>query len=246
MRQDQNWRRISLIVLTNVYIDGYNLYRGCLKDSPHLKWLDLRGLAASLVVAPQQLQHVKFFTARVKDDPGAASRQEVYIRALRANGVTVYDNGNFVVHTVIRPVADTPHPNMQGVLEYLDRGTRLWTPTARPRPLDHLRASVRDTKEKGSDVNLAAHLMWDVWHEGLGAAIVVSGDSDLETPIHLINSSGVSVHVVNPTANNVSQRLQGAAATYRPLDLSLLQSHQLPDPAMSTSGRPLTRPSSWS
>jgi hypothetical protein len=31
------------VLLTNVYIDGFNLYYGCLKGTPH-KWLDLDAL----------------------------------------------------------------------------------------------------------------------------------------------------------------------------------------------------------
>jgi uncharacterized LabA/DUF88 family protein len=238
-------------VRTNVYVDGYNLYRGCLKDAPHLKWLDLRGLAEALLVDDQQLQHLKFFTARVKDDPGAASRQQIYIRALRATRVVVYDNGTFAVHTQIRPVADRPHRLMTGVLEYYNETTRRWTATQRPRASRPLRASIVDKKEKGSDVNLAAHLMWDALHNDssgknhIDAAIVVSGDSDLETPIHLISSNILPVHVVNPTANRGSRELQQAASSYRSLDLSLLPTHQLPDPVKSTVGTDLVRPEKW-
>ena len=35
-------------VRTNIYIDGFNLYYGCLKNTPH-KWLDLRALCQVLL-----------------------------------------------------------------------------------------------------------------------------------------------------------------------------------------------------
>ena len=39
-------------MITNVYVDGFNLYYGCLKGSPH-KWLDLETLCGHLLPAHQ-------------------------------------------------------------------------------------------------------------------------------------------------------------------------------------------------
>jgi hypothetical protein len=36
-----------MVVIVNFYIDGFNLYYGCLKGSPY-KWLDLDALARRL------------------------------------------------------------------------------------------------------------------------------------------------------------------------------------------------------
>jgi len=35
-------------MLTNVYVDGFNLYYGCLKGTPY-KWLDLGALCQALL-----------------------------------------------------------------------------------------------------------------------------------------------------------------------------------------------------
>ena len=40
-------------------------------------------------------------------------------------------------------------------------------------------AEILDTEEKGSDVNLAVHLVNDAWHGRFDCAVVVSNDSDL-------------------------------------------------------------------
>ena len=44
-------------------------------------------------------------------------------------------------------------------------------------------ATVRKREEKGSDVNVATHLLVDVLTGAIDAAIVISNDSDLALPI---------------------------------------------------------------
>ncbi len=52
---------------TYVYIDAFNLYYGCVKNTPY-KWLDLSKLCAILL--PQHhIERIKYFTARVKSLP---------------------------------------------------------------------------------------------------------------------------------------------------------------------------------
>lgn len=70
-------------MLTNVYIDGFNLFYGALKGSTH-KWLDVRRLAETLF-PDDQIKHVYYFTARLRTtagDSGGRQRQDVYLRAL--------------------------------------------------------------------------------------------------------------------------------------------------------------------
>ena len=49
---------------TLVYIDGYNLYYGLLKESPASKWLNLRALVAAMFKEKHEISSIKFFTAR--------------------------------------------------------------------------------------------------------------------------------------------------------------------------------------
>ena len=70
---------------TNVYIDGFNLYFGCLKGTSH-RWLDVSKLSALLLSDKNQINHIKYFTAPVSgrpDDPQQPVRQQMYYRALR-------------------------------------------------------------------------------------------------------------------------------------------------------------------
>jgi hypothetical protein len=63
---------------TFVYIDGFNLYYGALKGTPH-KWLDLDKYFRMLRPA-DDIQAIKYFTALVSGPTRA--NQEIYLRAL--------------------------------------------------------------------------------------------------------------------------------------------------------------------
>jgi uncharacterized LabA/DUF88 family protein len=67
------------------YIDGFNLYFGIRKDGRRHLWLDLECLVRSLLKPHQQLVTVRYFTARVRNDPVAEQHQETYLKALQAH-----------------------------------------------------------------------------------------------------------------------------------------------------------------
>ena len=165
--------------VANVYIDGFNLYRGCLENSPY-KWLDLVALAEQLTPS-HAINRVRYFTAHV-EDPAANQGQLVYLRALRTIPLLeVRDNGKFTTHTVIRPLADQPANGMAAVLEWYR--INHWVPLRRPAPGYWVRASVEHKTEKGSDVNLATYLVADAFRKEMAAAWVVSGDSESDRSV---------------------------------------------------------------
>lgn len=59
-------------------------------------------------------------------------------------------------------------------------------------------ASVSRREEKGSDVNVATHLLIDVLERSVNAAVIISNDSDLKKPIEVARTH-VPVGLVNPT-----------------------------------------------
>jgi hypothetical protein len=71
---------------TNVYIDGFNLYYGCLKGTTH-KWLDLAAFCQASFPPPRnQINRIRYFTAHVNarpNDPQQPLRQQTFLRALR-------------------------------------------------------------------------------------------------------------------------------------------------------------------
>ncbi len=69
---------------TIIYIDGFNLYYGCLKDSQY-RWLDIKKLFSHILKNNHEIEKIRYFTARVKNrtnNVSASQRQQVYIRAL--------------------------------------------------------------------------------------------------------------------------------------------------------------------
>jgi len=143
----------QIVAIVNVYIDGFNLYYGALKRTPH-KWLDLAKLSQLLLPA-DAIQELHFFTARVSSrpyNPAAAHDQGLYIRALKTIPNLSIKYGNFLTHSV--PMYLTNVTPAQKV--WVDR-----------------------TEEKGSDVNLASHLLRDAYGKRFEVAVLITNDSDL-------------------------------------------------------------------
>lgn len=75
---------MSKLKKTLVYVDGFNLYYGALKNTPY-RWLDLFRLSQLLLPAHDVVQ-IKYFTALVTSrptNPDQAARQQTYLRALQ-------------------------------------------------------------------------------------------------------------------------------------------------------------------
>ena len=122
---------------TNIYVDGFNLYYRCLKDTPY-KWLNLLALC-QLSFPHHQINRIRYFTARIRrtlTDPQKAQRQATLIRALETIPILTVHYGKFNTHRVWRRLAYAV-PGCPQMVEVID------------------------TKEKGSDVNLATYLLAD-------------------------------------------------------------------------------------
>ena len=90
---------------------------------------------------------------------------------------------------------------------------------------------VRDSEEKGSDVNLATRLLVDGFNGEYEQAVVVSNDADFSGAMRYVRDDlGLRMTLVNPDARNASPRELADAATYvRRLWKSHLRRSQLPD-----------------
>ena len=54
------------------------------------------------------------------------------------------------------------------------------------------------SEEKGSDVNLATHLISDAYEEAFDVAVLITNDSDLLAPVELVrNRLGKKVGIMN-------------------------------------------------
>ncbi len=257
-----------------VYVDGFNLYYGALKGRPN-KWLDLKQLTLRLLPHGRAVEKIKYFTARVSGagDPDAPRRQQAYLNALATLPEVEIHFGNFLAKTIWRPLNNLPVAGRQihsavppivfGSGNHLVSGQRRQTmsvgsyPTQgqhqgrrrrMPRPLpDALIVEVHTKEEKGSDVNLAAHLLNDAWKGSFTEAVVISNDTDLVTPIDMVvTERKLPVTVVNPQeGSNTAPALVRAATHDRHINRPMLSATQFANPIVLPNGREINKPLDW-
>jgi hypothetical protein len=101
------------------------------------------------------------------------------------------------------------------------------------------------TEEKGSDVNLATFLLLDGFRREYDAAVVISNDSDLATPIHVVRRElQLPVGVINPHPKP-SYELKRVAKYCLQIEARHLASSQFPPHMLDAKGRRLHRPKGW-
>jgi uncharacterized LabA/DUF88 family protein len=205
---------------TYVYIAAFNLYFGCVKNTPY-KWLDLSKVC-NILLPQHEIQCIKYFTAHVKalpNSPNAPVRQQIYLRALATlpNLEIIY--GHFLSHHVRMPLAN---PGL-----------------GQPKTVEVIK-----TEEKGSDVNLAIHLLHDAYQNRYESAVIVSGDSDLVTAVQIVkNELGRAVGVLNPQ-QRPSRMLQRHATFYKHIRTGVLAASQFPTTLTDEYGK-FSKPTEW-
>ena len=211
---------MDLGVKTNIYVDGFNLYYGCLRGTPY-RWLDLAKLC-SLLLPSHQVNRIRYFTAPVNsrpDNPFQHQRQLTYLRALGTIPNLSIHHGHFLSHPARMSLTQPP-----------DDG---------PRTVEVLR-----TAEKGTDVNLATYLLIDAFNRDCEMAVLLSNDSDFKTPIEFIRSQlAISVGVFSPQTRR-SRALSQVVDFYRPIRRGPLSASQFPDQLRDARGV-ITKPNSW-
>jgi uncharacterized LabA/DUF88 family protein len=206
---------------TIIYVDGFNLYYGALKKTPY-KWLNILALCKFLLPKNEIVQ-IKYFTALVSaraNDPDQPNRQQLYLRALRSLPKLEIIYGHFLEHVVMMPLA-------------------------KPVPGGPKHVSVIKTEEKGSDVNIAAHLINDGHKKRYEAAVLVSNDSDLVEPVKLVrNELKCPVGVLNPIPDKPSQELRKYATFVKPIRQGVLAASQFP-PVLKDAVGTFYKPPTW-
>ncbi len=77
------------------------------------------------------------------------------------------------------------------------------------------KAHVLKTEEKGSDVNLASHLLLDSFQQDSDSVVIISNDSDLTEPLRMARFElGRNVGVLNPHPANRRSRVLSADANF--------------------------------
>ena len=140
------------------YVDGLNVYHGgrhlCGRDAPSWRWFDLAASVERMIsrnaawtAKGATLQRLVYCTALIRGeiDPYGRHCQEVYLAALRADGRITIESGHFSLRTVRGQAGQ-----------------------------DGVRETRKVPNEKGSDVNVASHLLIDIHAEVIDAAVLIS------------------------------------------------------------------------
>lgn len=239
-----------------VYVDGFNVYYGaramCGRGTPGWRWLDLRALANSLVAASTvwpgaAVERIVYCTARIdpQENPGGYADQDVYLLAIQAAGTVDWiEYGNYVNRVKRAPLA-TPDPNGRPILTTSTWPLMIRDANQQPTPNATFMVSYARREEKASDVNVASHLLVDVFTGAIEAAIVVSNDSDLRFPIKEARQR-LPVGTVNPSLAQLAGALRGLPTDgsgrhwWRRLTPADYTGNQLPNPCAGHA-----RPAGW-
>lgn len=204
-----------------VYVDGFNLYYRALKGA-RCNWLDLNVLASHLLRG-YDLVKIRYFTALVAPSPHDRDqhvRQQTYLRALRTLPNVEIHYGTFM----------TGEKQMPDAAEW--RKGNLVT------------VRVIRTEEKGSDVNIATHMLCDGFRNSYDVAALISNDTDLVEPLRVIREElDKGVALLSPTTHP-SPALAKYATTMRQIRPGVLKASQFPDDLEDANG-PFSKPSSW-
>ncbi len=232
---------------TIVYIDSMNFFYGAVKGTPH-KWLDYEALCRRLIPR-DRIERIRFFTSPIKAtaaDPGGPERQQALLRATAVNPLIEIHLGHFRADLRWLPVAPVPWSDVTRPRVRPRHRVDLIQRRIEPRLSRPPIVRVLKTEEKGSDVNLASHLVRDVFKESCTKALVISNDSDLAEPIALAVAEGVPVGVVNPhRRNRMSGHLEKVASFEIQLHHPVLVDCHLPNPVVGPRGRQIHKPKGW-
>jgi hypothetical protein len=210
---------------TRVYIDGFNFYYAAFRRARfhQYKWLDLVAFCKA-ALPRNDVRLVRYFTAPL--DPsrgrgGQRARQDAYLAALRATPGLQTHYGQFVEHAKSQWLVDPPPRG--------PKKARVWVP-----------------EEKGSDVNLASHLLVDGFTGEYEVAVVVSNDADLLEPVRLVRAVlGLPVGVIKVEGGQRACVFAKQADFVRTVRRGHFAAAQLPDELTDAGGRRITKPREW-
>ena len=216
---------------TIIYVDGFNLYFRLLVNRPATKWLNIKALAEKVLNPTNVVIGVKYYTARVSGriDSTAPARQQIYLDALRTVPEISIHMGSFLLSEKFAGLVKPPEFRPRIALE------QPWPDVVK----------VIKVEEKGSDVNLASHLLLDAFQGSFDVAAVLSNDSDLVEPIRIVTKIlGKPVGLLSPVSNPTLD-LRNVASFIRRISVSDLADSQFPDPIVMADGSTLPKPGTW-
>ncbi|MBJ7313666.1 antitoxin Xre/MbcA/ParS toxin-binding domain-containing protein [Rugamonas sp. CCM 8940] len=228
---------------TRVYIDGYNLYYGCLKGTP-FKWLDLLTLFEQHILPSSTTPGktsallplgIKFFSAKIlekaakaHDSVSSQARYHTALRKLYAGRIELIEGYYSLIESKAK-IVDAAVPNK-------------W-------PRDCQEILVWKLEEKQSDVNLALHAYHDAITGQVDHVVIVTNDTDIAPALALIRAhTNATIGLVVPAKQQVrmpNTELSKLAHWLRShiTDKELAES-QLPR-VIDLGKKPTIKPESW-
>lgn len=219
-----------------------------------LAWLDVRALAATQVsrAGPRwsgaQVHRVVYCTARVDSttNPSAFRDQDVYLKALRDSGsVDWIEYGNYVARVKKALLATEDKTTHKPIITSSRWPVMVQDSSGNKVQNARFMVSYLHLEEKGSDVNVASHMLIDVFSKAVDAVVVISNDSDLALAVRTARLH-VPVMIVNPRSSVYAGDLTGrpedgvGGHVWRKLSVTDYRTNQLANPA----GR-FTAPPGW-
>jgi 6-hydroxy-3-succinoylpyridine 3-monooxygenase len=235
----------ELPLRTRVYVDGYNLYYGCLKGTPH-KWLDLlrlfeQQILPSIVIPGTTRASVllpgaiKFFTADILEK-AARSTDSVSSQAR--------------YHTALRKLHSGRIELIKGYYSLIESKAKIVNaeaPSTWPRDCQEI--LVWKVEEKQSDVSLALHAYHDAITGEVDHVVIVTNDTDIAPALEMIRAhTNVTIGLVIPTRPNErfpNTELANLAHWVRThITAQELAASQLPR-VVNLGKKPTVKPESW-
>lgn len=209
-----------------VYIDGFALYKALLQYTySQYKWLDLEAFSRRLFPHRDVVQ-VKYFSAQLKprtNDPGIGQRQQIFWRALQTTGVEIIE-GKFSFVKQRLPL----HP------EQLDANGKVIT------------TLIKRPEEKGTDVALASHLIFDALDGVADSYAVLTNDSDLAPPVEMLTQRGHDLALVSVAGGGYNKAFDVAGIrTVRQIRQGTLRASQFAPTFLDGQGRTIRKPPTW-
>lgn len=198
---------------TRVYIDGYNLYYGCLKNTSY-KWLDIVRLVEEFILPTSVPSHydlpsidIRYFTAPISgkaaQDDNSVKDQANYHRAIEA----LYNVEKFRIINGYFSITDTFAFKVDDI-----------NPSLEPRYCE--RVKIWKLEEKQTDVNIAVEAMYDALTDStLKHMVFVTNDTDIAPVLQKIKETrDIQIGVIVPTKETVrrpSEKLTTNADWFR-------------------------------
>lgn len=209
-------------ILSAVYVDGFNLYYGALRQTPH-RWLDLQKYFTQ-IRSDEEIEKIWYFTAKVTQSAG--TRQQAYWSALSTCQLVKIVEGFYKRK---KQKCNVRACNIDPNLKYFDT-----------------------FEEKQTDVNIALQIVRDAYEKKYTNIILVSGDTDLIPALEVVKqvSPKTKITVYVPDSSGCRAYNTGELRTIvhkvKPLPTANLSKAQFPVKIIDVKGNVIcTKPDSW-